>query len=421
MLKIPIKTQNITSLRQSDIQKIRQDFPILNTTVHGKPLVYFDNANTPQKPQVVIDSVNDIYTKYYSSVHRGVHCLSEKSTRLFEISRDKVQNFISAKHREEIIFVRGTTEAINLVAQSFARPQLKPDDEILMTTMEHHANIIPWQMVCGQTGAKLKVVPINDNGEIIFEEFIKLLNPRTKLLAVVHVSNSLGTINPIEKMIEAAHQQNIPVLIDGAQAVVHQKVDVRKSDCDFYAFSGHKLYGPSGIGVLYGKKALLEAMPPYQGGGNMISQVTFEKTIYNTLPYKFEAGTPHIAGVIGLGAAIDYIDNIGLDKISRYEKYLLDYATQSMQEFSDIRIIGSAQKKASILSFIFEHIHAHDVGTILDQEGIAIRTGHHCTMPLMARFNVPATARASFAFYNTIEEIDVFLQGLKKIKEVFHV
>lgn len=407
-------------LTSTDIQKIRKDFPVLSATAHGKPLVYFDNANTAQKPQSVIDCVNEVYTKYYSSVHRGVHCLSEKSTRLFEEARDKVQNFISAKHREEIIFVRGTTEAINLVAQSFARPQFKPDDEILITTMEHHANIVPWQMVCEQTGAKLKVVPINDNGEIIFEEFIKLLNPRTKLLAVVHISNSLGTINPIEKMIEAAHQQNIPVLIDGAQAVVHQKVDVQKLDCDFYAFSGHKLYGPSGIGVLYGKKALLEAMPPYQGGGNMISQVTFEKTKYNALPYKFEAGTPHIAGVIGLGAAIDYLNQIGIDKIALFEHELLNYVTQGIQEFSDIRIIGSAQKKASILSFIFEHIHAHDVGTILDQEGIAIRTGHHCTMPLMARFNVPATARASFAFYNTIEEIDVFLQGLKKIKEVFH-
>jgi cysteine desulfurase/selenocysteine lyase len=405
----------------ADIQKIREDFPVLNTTVHGKPLIYFDNAASAQKPQIVIDTLEGVYTKYYANVHRGVHALSEKATELFEAVRGKIQKFISTKFKEEIIFTRGTTEAINLVAQSFLRPSLKPNDEILISAMEHHANIVPWQIVCEQTGAMLKVIPINDNGEIIFEEFVKLLNSHTKLLAVTHISNSLGTINPIEKMIETSHQQNIPVLIDGAQAIVHRTVDMQKLDCDFYAFSGHKLYGPTGVGVLYGKKDLLDAMPPYQGGGEMICQVSFEKSTYKPSPYKFEAGTPHIAGVIGLGSAIDYVNKIGLDKIAAYEHKLLHYATKGIQQFSDISIIGHAEKKASILSFVFDHIHAHDVGTILNQEGIAIRTGHHCTMPLMARLNLAATARASFAFYNTVEEIDMFLHGLQKIKEVFHV
>jgi cysteine desulfurase/selenocysteine lyase len=411
-----MSTSELTSL---DIQKIRKDFPILETKVHGKPLVYLDNAASAQKPQVVIEALNDGYTKYYSNIHRAVHCLCEKSTELFEAGRDKVQEFISAKHREEIIFVRGTTEAINLVAQSFVRPNLKLDDEILITTMEHHSNIVPWQMVCEQTGAKLKVAPINDNGEIILEEFKKLLNAKTKMVSIIHVSNSLGTINPVEEMIKAAHDLNIPVMLDGAQAVVHQEVNVQKLDCEFYAFSGHKLYGPTGIGVLYGKKALLEKMPPYHGGGEMISQVTFEKTTYNTLPNKFEAGTPHIVGVMGLGAAIDYIKKIGLERISIYEKKLLEYATDRISEFNDIRIIGTAKEKSSILSFIFEHIHAHDVGTILDQEGIAIRTGHHCTMPLMNRLKIPATARASFVFYNTMEEIDAFIDALEKVRKVF--
>lgn len=410
----------MAGLTSAEIADIRRDFPILSMKVHGKPLIYLDNAASAQKPHAVIGALEDFYTQKYSNVHRGVHALSEEATRLFEDARDKIKDYISAATREEIIWVRGTTEAINLVAQSFVRPKLSAGDEILITTLEHHANIVPWQMVCEQTGAVLKVVPITDTGEIIFEEFVKLINPRTKFISVGHISNALGTINPVEKMIAKAHEHHIPVMLDGAQAIVHQKIDVQKLGCDFYAFSGHKLYGPTGIGVLYAKKKYLENMPPYHGGGEMISRVTFEKTTYNVLPYKFEAGTPNVAGAIGLAAAIKYLEGIGLDKVNAYEKALLDYATSKLAEINQLRIIGTAREKASIISFVFEHIHAHDVGTILDQEGIAVRTGHHCAMPLMARLNVPATARASFAFYNTFEEIDLLIVGLQKVKKVFY-
>jgi len=408
-------------LSPADIQKIRQDFPILNTYVHKKPLIYFDNAASTQKPRAVIDAISHCYETSYSNVHRGVHYLSEKASKLFEDSRDVVRDFIHAKHREEIIFVRGTTEAINLVAQTYGRANIKSGDEIVITTMEHHSNIVPWQMLCEQTGAVLKVAPINQQGEIILEEFEKLLSPRTKLVSVVYISNTLGTINPVEKIIAAAHAKHIPVLLDAAQAVLHMNIDVQKLDCDFLAFSGHKLYGPTGIGVLYGKKEFLEKMPPYQGGGEMINQVTFEKTTYHVIPHKFEAGTPDVTGAIGLAAAIKYINTIGLDNIKNYEAELLNYATTEILKYKDIKIIGTAKHKASILSFLFDSIHAHDVGTILDQEGIAVRTGHHCTMPLMNFFGVAATARASFAFYNTVEEIDIFIKALNTVKQVFHV
>lgn len=409
-------------LTASDIQAIRQDFPILNTKVYGKNLIYFDNAASTQKPFAVIQAISDCYEKSYSNVHRGVHYLSAKATDLFESARDTVKNFLNAKYHEEIIFVRGTTEAINLVAQTYGRQNIKAGDEIVISMMEHHSNIVPWQMLCEQTGAVLKVAPINQQGEIILDAFEKLLTPKTKLVAVTYVSNTLGTINPVEKMIQAAHEKNIPVLLDAAQAVSHRAVDVQKLDCDFLVFSGHKLYGPTGIGVLYGKKEVLEKMPPYQGGGEMIAQVTFEKTTYAALPHKFEAGTPNIAGVMGLAAAIKYIQAIGFEKIQSYEWQLLDYLTSEILRcYSDINIIGTAQHKASIVSFIFESIHAHDVGTIVDQEGIAIRTGHHCTMPLMHFYQVPATSRASLAFYNTPEEVDLFIQSLNKVKQVFHV
>ncbi len=408
-------------LTTSDIQKIRQDFPILQTHVNGKPLIYFDNAASTQKPRAVIEAISQCYEKNYSNVHRGVHYLSAKATELFEAARDTVKNFINAKHREEIIFVRGTTEAINLVAQSYGRANIKAGDEIIISTMEHHSNIVPWQLLCEQTGAVLKVAPINQQGEIILEEFETLLNARTKLVAVCYVSNTLGTINPVEKIIAATHAKQIPVLLDAAQAVSHMMVDVQKLDCDFLVFSAHKLYGPTGLGILYGKKNLLEKMPPYQGGGEMINQVTFEKTTYAVLPHKFEAGTPDVSGAIGLAAAINYIKDIGLERIQSYEWQLLDFLTSEISRYSDIKIIGTAPHKASIVSFIFDSIHAHDVGTILDQEGIAIRTGHHCTMPLMNFYKVPATSRASLAFYNTPEEIDVFIKALQKVKQVFHV
>jgi cysteine desulfurase/selenocysteine lyase len=402
-----------------DVEKYRQDFPLLKTKIHGKNLVYFDNAASTQKPSIVLESMQTFYQHSYANVHRGVHSLSEQATALYEKSRDTVKNFIQAKHREEIVFVRGTTEGINLVAQSFLRPMLKPDDEIIISTMEHHSNIVPWQLVCEQTGAKLKVVPITDQGELIFEAFVKLISPKTKFISIAHISNSLGTINPVKKMIETAHLHKIPLLLDGAQAAVHQPVNVQDLDCDFYAFSSHKLYGPTGIGVLYGKLNLLDKMPPYQGGGEMISEVTFEKTTFNVAPHKFEAGTPAIAEAIGLSAAIEYIQHIGLDKIAAHEKQLLDYATQQISQFEDIKIIGTAKHKASILSFVFDSIHSHDIGTILDQEGVAVRTGHHCCMPLMDRMQVAATTRASFALYNTLEEIDVFIFGLKKVREIF--
>lgn len=402
-----------------DVARVRQDFPILSRKVNGKPLVYLDNAATSQKPQVVIDAVHEFLATYNANIHRGVHQLSERGTEAYEQSRNKVQRFINAAESREIIFVRGTTEAINLVAQSYGRQHIRAGDEIVITTMEHHSNIVPWQMLGEQTGAVLRVVPINDDGELLLTEYEKLLTSRTRLVAVVHVSNALGTINPLHEIIRRARAQGVPVLVDGAQAAPHLPVDVRELDCDFYAFSGHKVFGPTGIGVLYGKAELLEAMPPYQGGGDMIKSVTFAKTIYNDLPYKFEAGTPHIAGGIGLGAAIDYVNGIGLDKIGVYEHQLLEYATAALSAIPGIRIIGTAKEKASLISFVLDGVHAHDVGTILDHEGVAIRAGHHCTMPLMQRFGVAATARASLAFYNTKEEIDVLVGGIHKAIEMF--
>jgi cysteine desulfurase / selenocysteine lyase len=402
-----------------DVTRIREDFPILKQKVHGKPLVYLDNAATSQKPQAVIDSEVELYSEYFSNVHRGVHLLSQRSTDAFEKAREKIQNFLNAKSSQEIIFTRGTTEGINLVAQTYGQQHVQAGDEILISAMEHHSNIVPWQMLCAQKGAILKVIPINDEGEILLDEYEKLLSERTRLVGIVHLSNALGTINPIQQMIAMAHQRGIPVLVDGAQAVPHIAADVQALDCDFYVFSGHKLFGPTGIGVLYGKKELLETMPPYQGGGDMILSVSFEKTEYNVLPFRFEAGTPNIAGAIALGAAIDYVQEIGLDKIAAYEDKLLAHATEAIAEIPGIRLIGTARNKASVLSFLIEGIHPHDIGTILDREGIAIRAGHHCAQPVMKRFGVPATARASFAFYNTLEEVDALVAGIRKVQEVF--
>lgn len=407
------------SNEQWDVERIRNDFPILKQLAHGHPLVYFDNAATTQKPQSVIDALTNYYSETNANIHRGIHLFSERATKAFEHVREKVQKFINARHSSEIIFVRGTTEAINLVAHSYGRSQLQAGDEILISEMEHHSNIVPWQLVCEQTGATLNVVPINDAGELNIEEYQRRLHSRTKLVALTHLSNALGTINPIRELVTLAHEKNIPVLIDGAQAISHLSVDVQYLDCDFYAFSGHKLYGPTGIGVLYGKAALLEKMPPYQGGGDMISQVTFARSTYKNIPYRFEAGTPDIAGVIGLGAAIDYLQILTLDSIAAYERSLLEYATQALQAIPGLRIIGTAQHKASILAFVLSDIHPHDIGTVLDHQGIAIRAGHHCAMPLMERFKVPATARASFAFYNTKAEIDILVAGILRVIEVF--
>jgi len=402
-----------------DVERIRQDFPILGEKVRGKPLVYLDNAATSQKPQVVIDTVHRFLSTYNSNVHRGVHQLSERATEAYEQARQKVQRFINAAESREIIFVRGTTEAVNLVAQSYGRERIRAGDEIVISGMEHHSNIVPWQILCEQTGAVLRVVPINDDGELLLDEYVTLLTPRTRLVSVAHVSNALGTINPVREIVRLARRQGVPVLVDGAQAVPHLKVDVRDLDCDFYAFSGHKVFGPTGIGVLYGQARLLEGMPPYQGGGDMIKSVTFEKTVYNDLPYKFEAGTPHIGGVIGLGAAADYLEGVGLDRVAAYEHELLGYATEALSAIPAVRIIGTAKEKASVLSFVVDGVHAHDIGTVLDHEGIAIRAGHHCAMPVMQRFGVPATARASLAFYNTREEIDALVRGIHKVIEMF--
>jgi cysteine desulfurase/selenocysteine lyase len=406
-------------MSQFDVQKIRQDFPILKEKILGKDLVYLDNAATSQKPQVVIDSIVNLYSHDYANVHRGVHTLSVRSTDKFEGARVKVKDFINAASEKEIIFVKGATEAINLVAQTYGKANIKPGDEIIITAMEHHSNIVPWQMLCEQTGAILKVAPINLLGELIFDEFEQLINNKTRLICVVHMSNALGTINPIKRIIDAAHKKDIPVLLDGAQAIPHMVVDVQDLDCDFYVFSGHKLYAPTGVGVLYGKQALLEAMPPYQGGGDMIRRVTFVETEYNVLPYKFEAGTPNIADVVGLGAAIDYLNNIGMDKIAAYEAELLSYATVKARSIKGLRIIGEADHKGAILSFVLDKIHPHDIGTMLDSLGIAIRAGHHCAMPVMDFYKVPATARASFAMYNTKEEIDVLMNGIESLIEVF--
>ena len=411
-----------TTLRKSatkfDVERIRKDFPALDQTVHGKPLVYLDNAATSQKPLAVMEAEEHFYRRDCSNIHRGVHELSERATKSYEDARVKAQQFLNARDSKEIIFVRGATEAINLVANSFGRKNVQAGDEILITAMEHHSNIVPWQMLCEEKGAKLRVAPINDRGELLFDEYEKLLGPKTRLAAVAHVSNVLGTINPVREMIEAAHRKGVPVLLDGAQAAPHLQVDVQALDCEFYTFSAHKLYGPTGVGVLYGKADLLDTMPPYQGGGDMISSVTFEKTIYNSLPYKFEAGTSNIAGVIGMGAAIDYLNRIGMEKISAYEDELLAYATGAVSRVPGLKIIGTAEKKAGVISFVMEGIHPHDVGTVLDQEGIAVRTGHHCAQPLMERFRIPATTRASLAFYNTKREIDALAAGIQKVKEL---
>jgi len=402
-----------------DVDKVRSDFPILRQKVRGRALVYLDNAATSQKPQVVIDAIGRYYERDNANIHRGVHFLSEHATEEFEAARRTVQGFLNAADASEIIFVRGATEAINLVAQTYGRTNVRAGDEVLITAMEHHSNIVPWQILCEEKGARLRVAPISDSGELQLEDFANLLGPRTKIVAVTHVSNALGTINPVQRIIEMAHRGNIPVLVDGAQAVPHLKVDVQALDCDFYVFSGHKVYGPTGIGVLYGKSALLDAMPPYQGGGDMISSVTFEKTIYNKLPYKFEAGTPHVAGAIGLGAAIEYVNGLGMDNIAAHEHELLAYATETVSAIPGIRLIGTAKEKTGVLSFLLDSIHPHDIGTILDQEGIAIRTGHHCAQPVMQRFGIAATARASFALYNTREEVDALAEGIQKVREVF--
>ncbi len=402
-----------------DVQKIRQDFPNLHVTVHGKPLVYFDNAATTFKPRPVVEAMDAYYQKYTSNVHRGIHELSEKATAAYEGTRGKVQKFLNARDSREIIFTRGTTESINLVAYSYGRHFLNAGDEILISEMEHHSNIVPWQMLCEEKGCVLKVIPFNDEGELVYEKFERLLTAKTKLLSIVYISNSLGTINPVKKMIKAAHGRGALVLVDAAQAVGHRQVDVQDLDCDFLAFSGHKLFGPTGVGVLYGKAEFLNKMPPFQGGGDMISSVTFEKTTYNTLPYKFEAGTPPVAEVIGLGAAIDYVLSIGFERIAACEQSLLEYGTRALQKVPGLKLIGTAQKKVSILSFVLPGVHAHDIGTLVNDEGIAIRTGHHCTQPVMQHFGVPATSRVSLSFYNTTAEIDRLVEALIKVRQVF--
>ena len=411
-----LETQAATAY---DVEKIRADFPALHQTIYdGQTLVYLDNAASAQKPQRVIDRLTGYYSWEHSNVHRGVHHLSQQATEAYEGARTQIARFINAPNPYQIIYARGTTEAINLVAASYGRSRVGEGDEVVISTMEHHSNIVPWQMLCEEKGATLRVIPVNDRGELIVEEYEQLLSDRTKLVAVVHVSNSLGTVNPVRRMIEAAHQRDIPVLIDGAQAVQHMTVDVRELDCDFFCFSGHKMLGPTGIGILYGKEDLLEAMPPYQGGGDMIETVTFERTTYDALPHKFEAGTPHIAGAVGLAAAVAYLQDLGLDAIARYEHHLLAYAHERLQEIDDLRLIGTAAEKASVVSFLVGAIHPYDVGTILDRLGIAVRTGHHCTMPLMQRFGLPGTVRASFALYNTREEVDKLVEGLHKVKKL---
>lgn len=402
-----------------DVVKIREDFPILKQLIHGMPLVYLDNAATSQKPQSVIDAISRFYSTDNSNIHRGVHALSQRATAAYEDARGKVQRFINAGDPKETIFLRGTTEAVNLVARCFGARHVAAGDEIVISAMEHHSNIVPWQMLCEEKGARLRIIPITEAGELILDEYAQLLNPRTRLVSIVHQSNVLGTVNPIRKMTEMAHQQGVPVFVDGAQAASHVPVDVQDFDCDFYAFSGHKIYGPTGIGVLYGKARWLEEMPPFQGGGDMISTVTFEKTSYNALPYKYEAGTPNIAGAVALGAAIDYVQEIGLDRIGKYEVGLLHYLMERLKSVPRVKLIGTAPCKASVQSFTIDGIHPHDIGTIVDEYGIAIRTGHHCAQPLMERYKVPATARASLAFYNTYEEIDALVEALNKVIEVF--
>lgn len=402
-----------------DAEKIRADFPVLQQQVNGKPLVYLDNGATSQKPQAVINEIVRYYTTENANVHRGVHTLSQNATEDYEGARAKLRGLLNAADDHEIIYTSGTTQSINIVAQSYGRQNIGEGDEIIVSNMEHHSNIVPWQMLCEEKGAVLRVIPIDDAGELLMDEYEQMLSPRTKLVSITHVSNALGTILPVEQIIELAHAQGVPVLLDGAQAVPHMAVDVRKLDCDFYVFSGHKLFGPTGTGVLYGKAELLDAMPPVQGGGEMIKSVTFEKTIYNDLPYKFEAGTPNIAGFVGLGAAVDYVQSVGYESFAAYEDELLEYGTKALEQIGGLRIIGTAPRKAGILSFVIENIHPHDIGTILDVEGIAVRTGHHCAQPVMQRFQIPATARASLAMYNTKEDIDALVRGIDRVIEVF--
>ena len=404
---------------QFDVERVRRDFPILGRDVRGRPLVYLDNAATTQKPRAVLDALTRHYTESNANIHRGVHYLSETATQAHEAARATMQRFFNAREAREVIFTRNATEGINLVAQTFGRTQVGEGDEIVITGMEHHSNIVPWQMLREQTGATLRVAPITDDGELEWDALERLVGSRTKLVAVVHLSNSLGTVNPVRRVVELAHAHGAAVLIDGAQAAYHFPVDVQALDCDFYVATGHKLYGPTGIGVLYGKAERLEAMPPYQGGGDMISSVTFEKTTYNALPYKFEAGTPHIAGAIGLAAAVDYLTGLGLDQVAAHERGLLAYGTEALHQVPGVRLIGTASEKASILSFVMEGVHPHDIGTIVDQEGVAIRTGHHCTQPVMDRFGIPATARASLAMYNTRDDIDALIRALDLARGVF--
>jgi len=402
-----------------DVEKVRKDFPVLSATMNGKPLIYLDNAATAQKPLRVITRLHDFYTKEYATVHRGVYTLSQSATEECESTRIRVQKFLNARHAEEIVFVRGTTEAINLVAAGYGRKFLKEFDEVIISTIEHHANIVPWQQLCKEKGLVLRVIPVNDRGELILEEYKKLLSDRTRLVSIGHVSNALGTINPIKEIIDLAHEKGAVVLIDGAQGAPHLKVDVQELDADFYCFSGHKIYGPTGVGILYGKMKLLEKMDPYQTGGEMIEQVRFERTTYKKPPYRFEAGTPAIAEIIGLGEAIGYIEDIGLETIAQQEEELLEIATQKLLAIDGLKIIGEAEQKAAVISFELEGVHPHDIGTFLDQEGIAIRTGHHCAQPTMQRFQVAATARASFAFYNTKEEVDKLVEAIEKVRRFF--
>ncbi len=402
-----------------DVSRIRADFPILRRQVRGKPLVYLDNAATTQKPQVVLDAITHYYTNLNANVHRGVHELSEVATDAYEAARGKVRAFLNARDVREVIFTRNATEGINLVAYAFGRANVSAGDDVVISAMEHHSNIVPWQLLCEEKGATLRVVPIDDAGELILDALERLLGPKTKLLAITHMSNALGTVNPIGEIVRVAHAAGVPVLVDGSQAAYHMPVDVQALDCDFYVITGHKLYGPTGIGAVYGKTSRLQAMPPFMGGGDMISSVTMEKSTWNELPYKFEAGTPHIAGAIGLGAALDYIGAIGFDAIERHESDLLEYGTARLRQIPGVRLIGTARRKASILSFVMEGIHPHDIGTIVDREGVAVRTGHHCAQPVMARLGVPATARASLAMYNTREDLDALVRALARVREVF--
>ncbi|OJH42165.1 cysteine desulfurase [Cystobacter ferrugineus] len=402
-----------------DMARIRADFPILHQEVRGRPLVYLDSAATTQKPRAVIDALVHYYTHDNANVHRGVHALSERSTQAYEGARERVRRFINARETKEIIFVRGCTEAINLVAQTYGRTKVGPGDEVLITAMEHHSDIVPWQMLCQQVGATLKMVPVDEHGELRLEQLDTLLTERTRLLAVTHVSNALGTVNPVKEITRRAHARGVPVLVDGAQAMQHFRVDVQDLDCDFYAFSGHKMFGPTGIGVLYGKAQMLESLPPWQGGGDMILTVTLDKTVYNRLPYRLEAGTPDISGAVGLAAALDYLDSVGREAIAAHDQELLEYGAKALESVPGLRLMGRARERSGVLSFLMEDVHAHDVGTILDREGVAIRAGHHCAQPLLACFGVAATVRASLALYNTREDIDALVRGLHKVREVF--